>query len=437
MLEGSPEVGGKLRSARSAGWRWTSAPRRCSTGVPRGPTSRRELGLDVVHPAATTSRRLEPRRPAPLPRTLMGVPLDLDDLRRLRGARPPRRWRGCALEPTLPPTELDRRPARSATWSRSGSGEEVVDRLVEPLLGGVYAGHARGSRPAPTTPQLVALLGRGSLLEAAAAARRPSDDARCSPGSRAAWPAARGADRQRSVRRCAPSTTVRDLARAGDGFVPRPSAPTHAPERLAGRRGRAGLPGRAGRPAARRRRAGRGPRARRDRVRLDGGRHARLPGRAFSADLVGRRPPASWCRPVDGRAIKAATFSFAKWDWVARRPGADGDCCCCGPRSGGTARRPRCSASDEELVADSLADLADAIGLVARARSTATCSAGAAALPQYAVGHLDRVARIRADVARVPGWRCAARRTTGWASPRASPRPGAPPPRSATAQWTP
>ena len=25
------------------------------------------------------------------------------------------------------------------------------------------------------------------------------------------------------------------------------------------------------------------------------------------------------------------------------------------------------------------------------------------ALPQYAVGHLDRVARIRADVARVPG----------------------------------
>ena len=47
-------------------------------------------------------------------------------------------------------------------------GEEVVERLVEPVLGGVYAGHAGLLSAAATTPQLVALARRGSLVEAAA-----------------------------------------------------------------------------------------------------------------------------------------------------------------------------------------------------------------------------------------------------------------------------
>jgi oxygen-dependent protoporphyrinogen oxidase len=59
-------------------------------------------------------------------------------------------------------------------------------------------------------------------------------------------------------------------------------------------------------------------------------------------------------------------------------------------------------ASDEELVAWSLADLADATGLVARPVDTHVQRWGGG-LPQYAVGHLDRVARIRAAVAAVPG----------------------------------
>ena len=59
-------------------------------------------------------------------------------------------------------------------------------------------------------------------------------------------------------------------------------------------------------------------------------------------------------------------------------------------------------ASDEELVASSLADLAEAIGLTARPVDTHVQRWGGG-LPQYALGHLDRVARIRAGVARVPG----------------------------------
>ena len=59
-------------------------------------------------------------------------------------------------------------------------------------------------------------------------------------------------------------------------------------------------------------------------------------------------------------------------------------------------------ATDDELVASSLADLAEATGLTRRPVDSHVQRWGGG-LPQYAVGHLDRVERIRADVARVPG----------------------------------
>jgi oxygen-dependent protoporphyrinogen oxidase len=57
---------------------------------------------------------------------------------------------------------------------------------------------------------------------------------------------------------------------------------------------------------------------------------------------------------------------------------------------------------DAELVAVSLAELAQAAGLRAKPVDTQVTRWGGG-LPQYAVGHLDRVARIRAGVDRVPG----------------------------------
>jgi oxygen-dependent protoporphyrinogen oxidase len=53
-------------------------------------------------------------------------------------------------------------------------------------------------------------------------------------------------------------------------------------------------------------------------------------------------------------------------------------------------------------VAASLSDLADAIGLT-DAPVDADVQRWGGGLPQYAVGHLDRVARIREGVARLPG----------------------------------
>ena len=108
--------------------------------------------------------------------------------------------------------------------------------------------------------------------------------------------------------------------------------------------------------------------------------------------------------PVDGRSVKASTFSFAKWDWVREagqagratvvraalldRPAPRGGSCCSAP----TTRSSQLA----------LEDLADAIGLSVRPVDTHVQRWGGA-LPQYAVGHLDRVRGIRAAVAAVPG----------------------------------
>jgi oxygen-dependent protoporphyrinogen oxidase len=58
--------------------------------------------------------------------------------------------------------------------------------------------------------------------------------------------------------------------------------------------------------------------------------------------------------------------------------------------------------ADEELVERSLTDLRAAVGLAARPVDWHVQRWGGG-LPQYAVGHLDRVRRIRQAVAAVPG----------------------------------
>jgi oxygen-dependent protoporphyrinogen oxidase len=103
--------------------------------------------------------------------------------------------------------------------------------------------------------------------------------------------------------------------------------------------------------------------------------------------------------PVDGHTIKASTFSFAKWDWVREA----GDGLLLLRTSVGRHREEAVlQVDDEQLVAVSLADLHEATGLSATPVDTHVQRWGGG-LPQSAVGHLDRVARIRDDVARIPG----------------------------------
>jgi oxygen-dependent protoporphyrinogen oxidase len=103
--------------------------------------------------------------------------------------------------------------------------------------------------------------------------------------------------------------------------------------------------------------------------------------------------------PVDGRTIKASTFSFNKWDWVRA---AGGEVLVLRTSVGRHREESVLQVPDDELVSASLRDLGEAVGLGATPIDTHVQRWGGG-LPQYAVGHLDRVARIRSEVGRIPG----------------------------------
>ena len=126
---------------------------------------------------------------------------------------------------------------------------------------------------------------------------------------------------------------------------------------------------------------------------------------AFRADdvptLVDATSSGFLVPPVENKRIKASTWSFAKWAWVreaGRGAGPDGEDLLVLRTSLGRHREDATvRESDDALLRDSLLDLASAAGVRARPIDT-DVHRWMHGLPQYAVGHLERVARIRADL---------------------------------------
>ena len=106
---------------------------------------------------------------------------------------------------------------------------------------------------------------------------------------------------------------------------------------------------------------------------------------------------------VEGRAVKAATFSTVKWPHLAGATASGSESLqivrCSVGRIGEEALLQR---ADGELAALAAAELAEATGVRGGPVATRVTRWGGA-LPQYIVGHLDRVATIRATVAAQPG----------------------------------
>src|SRR5262249_5966065 len=115
---------------------------------------------------------------------------------------------------------------------------------------------------------------------------------------------------------------------------------------------------------------------------------------------------------VDGRAVKAVTFSTVKWPQLTRHAPAHVVRCSIG-RVGEVALLQR---EDKDLASLAAAELADAAGITAAPIARRVTRWGGA-LPQYNVGHLDRVARGGAPVGARRGLAGAGRAKEGMASP--------------------
>ncbi|HEY6932497.1 MAG TPA: protoporphyrinogen oxidase [Marmoricola sp.] len=396
VLEASPAIGGKLRRAEVGGVRVDVGAEAMLNRRPEAVSLARAAGLadDLVHPDTITARLWNRDRLVAMPRTLMGVPTDLAALDQVISRKGIAR---AAMDAVLPATELDGRDISVGNLVEERLGKEVVDRLVEPLLGGVYAGHAREISVRAATPQLVALLDRDRSLSRAAAAALagPGSDVPVFAGIRGGIGRLPEAVAAASGATVETDATVRDVVRRADGRWRLVVGDTRDPRLVEADAVVLATPAR---PTARLL-SDVVPDAALELARIEYASMA-IVTLAFPARDLPELPGSGFLvPPVDGHTIKAATFSFAKWAWV--REAGDGllllRCSIGRHREEEVLQVP-----DEELVDVAVRDLADAVGLSVRPVDAHVQRWGGA-LPQYAVGHLDRVAAVRRALESVPG----------------------------------
>jgi protoporphyrinogen/coproporphyrinogen III oxidase len=141
LLEASDRLGGEIRTVELAGAPIDVGADAFLARQPEAERLARELGLgdDLVAPAASQVYLWVRGRLHPLPDgTVLGAPTDLKALAR-SGVMSAAALARVAMEPLLPRREVvGDRSVADLVGERFG--REVVDVLVEPLLGGVYAG---------------------------------------------------------------------------------------------------------------------------------------------------------------------------------------------------------------------------------------------------------------------------------------------------------
>ncbi|HEX7353348.1 MAG TPA: protoporphyrinogen oxidase [Mycobacteriales bacterium] len=376
VLEKSPRIGGALRTTLIEGMRVEEGADAFLVRVPWAMWLAEKCGLDLVHPATGSALLYAGGRCRPLPAgTVLGIP---SSLRSVREVLTPLGLARAALDRVLPASRLGEDPSVGALV-RARLGGQVVDRLVDPLLGGVYAGSADGLSVAMTVPAL-ARRHRSLLATAAARSPEPSDaPVFASPaGGMEALPYAVAAGLD--VRT---DTTVTGLERAGTGWSVL-VGPAGRQERIAADAVVLAVPA----PAAARLLSGLVP-------------DADLPSTAYASVAIvtlvyapGTDTPdrsGVLVAPSAGTVAKALTFVGRKWAHPADAPvvvrASVG-------RFGAEADLQR---TDDELAAAVARDVATVAGI--RAAPTANrVSRWGGALPQYAPGHLGRVAAVRASL---------------------------------------
>ena len=394
VWEGSPRCGGKLATLDLDGIDLDVGAESMLARRPEAVALVREIGLgaELVHPGPAQPAVFVGGRPHRLPKSVQGVPTDLAALADLLSADG---WARARQEPEFaaPPLTGD---VAIGQIVEERFGAEVTDRLLEPLLGGVYAGRSRELSFAAVAPELYDRARAGGSLSAhAAAIHRPGGGpvfAGLNGGvGRLASTLARelvavGLDIRTGA-------VARGLRRTGNGFV------------LAG-------PG--------------GEELRADAVIV--ACPAAPAGRLLS-DLVPAAPEYAaipyastavvslavrgaqlagsglLVPPGELPTIKAITHSSKKWDWVAHRVadrwGEDADLVRISV--GRRGEEALLQIDDRALMDRTVAEARALPGWSSAEVITSTATRWGGGLPQYLVGHRALVDRFRADAAAVPG----------------------------------
>ena len=402
VLEGSPRPGGKLSASDVAGVPMDEGAEALLARRPEGTDLITAVGLgaDLV-PAGTTSSAIYTRgamRPLPR-RQFMGVPADMDELAATGVVS------AAGVARARHETQLKTETGDTSVTGYVGArlGEEIVDRLVDPLLGGVYAGRSDElSFQATLAPLAAAASKHPSLTEAVTALLPPKPDNSKKPPAGpppvfvtlttglGVLPEAVAKASTADVRT---SAMVRDLRRTETGW--RLTVGSAAdPEYLLADAVIVAVPAA---PAARLL-SRTIPAASTALTEIPYASMAIITLAFHARDFPETRRSGYLVPAVDGRAVKAATFSTVKWPHLTRHAPVHVVRCSVG-RAGETALLQR---DDADLAALAAAELAEATGITASSVAQRVTRWGGA-LPQYNVGHLDRVAAIRAAVATQPG----------------------------------
>ncbi|MGW3956319.1 protoporphyrinogen oxidase [Streptomyces sp. NPDC004752] len=398
VLEAADRVGGKLLPGEIAGVRVDLGAESMLARRPEAVALAREVGLaDRLRTPATATASIWTRGALrPLPKGhVMGVP---GTASALAGVVSEEGLARIEREAGLPRTEIGEDVA-VGEYVAARLGREVVDRLVEPLLGGVYAGDAYRISMRSAVPQLFqAVQTHGSLTEAVRDLQaKAAADPRTGPvfqgieGGVGRLPlAVAEAVRARggAVRTSTPVTELRREAAGGwrlvaadrvlhaDAVVIAVPAPTAAGLLAAESPGAAAE------------------------LRAVEYASMALVTLAYRREAVALPEGSGFLvPPVDGRTVKASTFASAKWGWIAEE---DPEVIVLRASVGRYGETEILGRDDAGLVDVSRHDLREAIGLTAEPLETRV-TRWTDGLPQYPVGHHARVARIREHVAKLPG----------------------------------
>jgi oxygen-dependent protoporphyrinogen oxidase len=407
VLEASPRLGGKVRTDPFAGGRLDAGPDAFLARRPEAVELCAELGLtDRLEPPATGSAWLwVGGRLRPLPTgTLLGVPTDLAAAAR-SGTLSPLGLARLAAAPLLARRTRPLGPGDATIGSvvRSRLGAEVHERLVDPLVGGINAGDTDALSIDAVAPQIAAAARRSADLVAGARALVPPR--RPAAGEGGAGP---------------PAPVFYGLPGGMEGLV----------EALTRRLAAAGTTLRTDAPVRSLTRNGSGWRVAGDGGAVEADAVVLATPAAATARLVAPHDPEAaavlaaitsasvtlvafaWLadavpRPLDGsgflvprgegRLMTACSWSSSKWAHLAS------------PTrvllrvSAGRADDRRADAmDDDELVARLRVELREALGIRAEPLDVRV-TRWPDAFPQYAPGHLDRIAAAEARVAALGG----------------------------------